>query len=180
MARTVNVILQRDVANLGHVGEIVPVKPGYARNFLLPQKLALLASKRSVAELEHQKRVTEHRKGTLRKESEAQAATLKDLQLTIPAKAGEQDKLFGSVGARDIAKALADAGHEIPHRSIKLAEPIKTLGQFAVDVRLQADVLAKIKVLIVPESADAVVEEVDDADEAVVGTAPEFKSLTYY
>lgn len=175
MARSVNVILQADVGNLGQVGEIVAVKPGFARNFLIPQQKALLASKRSVRELEHQKRLTEHRKGLLKKESEALAAQVKGLTLTITAKAGEHDKLFGSIGTRDIAKAMADAGHEVPHRNIKLAEPIKALGTYTVDVRLQADVMAQVKVLVVPQSAEEAVEEIDDAEEAVVGMAPEFR-----
>ncbi len=180
MARTLNVILQRDVANLGEVGEILPVRPGYARNYLIPQKMALLASKRSVNELEHQKKLTEHRKQQLRGESQGLAAKIHDLHPTIPAKAGEQDKLFGSVGTRDIAKALADAGHDISHRSIKLEEPIKQLGQFQVKVRLQAEVLTQIQVLVVPASAEEVVEDIDDTEEAVVGMAPDFKSLDYF
>lgn len=180
MARTVQVILQEDVANLGHVGEIVAVRPGFANNFLIPQHKALVASKRSVHELEHQRRQTEHRKLKLRAESESLSKVLAGVQVTIPARAGEHDKLFGSVGARDIAAALASQGHVISHRAIKLGEPIKALGQFQVDVRLQAEVIAKIKVLVVPESAEQAAEEVDDAEEAVTGVAPEFKSLDYF
>ena len=89
MARNVNVILQRDVAILGLVGDIVGVRPGYARNFLIPQQLALLASKRSVNELEHQKRLTEHRKSQLRQESEGLSNQLRALSLTISARVGE-------------------------------------------------------------------------------------------
>jgi len=180
MARTVPVILQEDVDNLGLVGEVVSVRPGYARNFLLPQGKALMSSKRSARLMEHQKRVTEHRKLKLREESDKLAAELSQVQVTIPARAGEQDKLFGSVGARDIAKGLAEAGHDISHRSIKLADPIKALGLFPIDVRLQADVVATIKVLVVPESAKDAIEEEDDAEEAVVGVAPEFRPLDYY
>lgn len=180
MARTVPVILQEDVSNLGQVGDVVTVRPGFARNYLLPQGKALVASKRSVRELEHQKRLTEHRKLKLRADSQKLAEQLSQVQITIPARAGEQDKLFGSVGVRDIAKGLAVAGHALSHRAIKLAEPIKALGLYSVDVRLQADVVAQIKVLVVPESAADTVEEVDDAEEAVVGVAPEFRSLDYY
>ena len=180
MAHMVSVILQADVPNLGQVGEIVSVRPGFARNFLLPKKMALVASKRNVHELDHQKRVTEHRKLQLREESNTLAGQLTGVQVTIPARAGEQDKLFGSIGTRDISKALRMVGHDISHRSIKLADPIKALGSFDVDVRLQADVMAKIKVLIVPESAAEAVDEEDDAVDAVVGTAPEFRPLDYY
>ena len=180
MARTVPVILQEDVIHLGQVGEVVSVRPGYARTFLLPQGKALMASKRSVRLLDHQTRVTEHRKLKLRSDSEQLAKELADVQVTIPARAGEQDKLFGSVGVRDIAKALAEAGHDISHRSIKLTDPIKALGLFPIDVRLQADVVATIKVLVVPESAQDAVEEEEDAEDAVVGVAPEFRSLDYY
>jgi large subunit ribosomal protein L9 len=140
----------------------------------------MVSSKRSVRELEHQKKLTEHRKLKLRGESQAQANLLSSVQVTIAARVGEQDKLFGSISARDISKALSDLGHNISHRSIKLAEPLKTLGQFPVDVRLQADVVTQIKVLIVPESASAQVDEIDDAEEAVFGVAPEFKPLDYY
>jgi large subunit ribosomal protein L9 len=180
MARTVQIILQEDVANLGQVGEIVGVRPGYARNFLLPQRKALVADKRSVRAFEHQKRLTDHRKLKLKAESEKLAGELKQVSVTIAAKAGDQDKLFGSISARDIARALTDLGHTINHRSVKLAEPIKALGQYTVDVRLQADVMTQVKVLIVPESAEQAVAEVDDAEEAVMGVAPDFKSLTYY
>lgn len=179
MARTLNVILQRDVEQLGVVGDIVPVKLGFARNYLIPQKLALLASKRSVAELAHQKRITEHQKIKLRAESQQMAEKVNGLTLTITAKAGEQDKLFGSVGSHDIAKALRDAGHNISHRAVKLEEPIKSLGQYPVKVRLQADVFAEIKILVVPQSAEDMVEEIDDAEDAVMGVAADFRPLEY-
>ena len=179
MARTLNVILQRDVEQLGVVGDIVPVKLGYARNYLIPQKLALLASKRSVAELEHQKRITEHQKAKLKSESQGLAEKVNGLTLTIPAKAGEQDKLFGSVGTHDIAKALKDAGHSISHRAVKLEEPIKSLGKVPVKVRLQADVYAEINILVVPMSAEDMVEEIDDAEEAIMGVAADFLPLEY-
>lgn len=180
MGRMVSVILQEDVPNLGQVGEIVSVRPGFACNFLLPQHKALVASKRSVSELAHQKRLTEHRKQQLKSESQSRAEVLNKVQVSIPAKAGENEKLFGSVGTRDIARALEMVGHHVSHRSIKLEEPIKQLGSVQVPIRLQADVMATIKVLIVPESADEVTEEDEDVEEAVVGTAPEFRSLDYF
>lgn len=159
MAQDVKVILQEDVDNLGQVGEIVSVRPGFARNFLLPRKKALIASMASIRQLEHQKRLTEKRKSQLQAESMELAKKMADVQVTISAKVGEQDKLFGSITSKDIAAELVKQGFSITHRSVKMDEAIKTVGTHKVDVRLQAGVMAQVKVWVVPENPPPVVAE---------------------
>jgi len=151
MAANVHVILARDVPNLGHVGDLVGVRPGYARNFLVPQGLALPASPKRVAQFEHQKKIVAHKRRLLRADSEKRATEIAKVQVTITAKVGEQNKLFGSITARDISKALLAVGHNIHHRDIKLPEPIKAIGLHTVDVRLEADVSSQVKVVVAPE-----------------------------
>jgi large subunit ribosomal protein L9 len=170
MAQNVPVILARDVANLGKIGELVNVRPGYARNYLLPNGLALPASPKRVAFFEHQKRVIDHKRRMLRADSEKKAKEMSSVQVTLTAKVGEQGKLFGTVTGRDISRALTAIGHNIHHKDIKLSEPIKTLGIHTVDVRLEADVSAQIKVIV---AAEAVTEETAPAEEEE--TAPAAK-----
>ena len=170
MAQNVSVILARDVANLGRLGELVSVRPGYARNFLIPQALALPASAKRVAQFDHQKKVIEHKRRILRAESEKKAKEMAGVVVTLTAKVGEQNKLFGSITGRDISKALAAIGHNIHHKDIKLEEPIRSVGTFTLDVRLEADVNSQIKVVIAPDlseqernAADAAEAEGTDA-----------------
>lgn len=151
MAQNVSVILARDVANLGRVGELVNVRPGYARNFLVPTGLALPASPKRVAFFEHQKKVIEHKRRLLRGDSEKKAKAMSDVQVTLSVKVGDQGKVFGAITARDISRALTAQGHPIHHKDIKLAEPIKSVGIHNVDVRLEADVSAQVKVIVVAE-----------------------------
>jgi large subunit ribosomal protein L9 len=151
MAQNVQVILARDVPNLGKLGELVAVRPGYARNFLLPKQLALPASPKRVSQFEHQKKVIEHKRRLLRVESETKAQSMSGVTVSISAKVGEQNKLFGSINARDISKALQSIGHNIHHKDIKLADVIRAVGTYTVDVRLEADVAAQVKVVIIPE-----------------------------
>ena len=154
MAQNVSVILARDVANLGRLGELVSVRPGYARNFLIPQALALPASAKRVAQFDHQKKVIEHKRRILRAESEKKAKEMAGVVVTLTAKVGEQNKLFGSITGRDISKALAAIGHTIHHKDIKLEEPIRSVGTFTLDVRLEADVNSQIKVVITPDLSE--------------------------
>src|ERR1051325_7897845 len=116
MAMNVNIILTRDVINLGRDGEVVNIRPGYARNWLFPKRLAMPVSPSRVAEFAHQKRLVEHQLQKLRTQSEGLKKQLADMQVTITAKSGEQGKLFGSVGTRDIEAALKTTGHAIGHR----------------------------------------------------------------
>ena len=123
MASNVQVILSRDVPNLGRVGEVVNVKPGYARNYLLPQRLAMPVSKGNLANLEHYKRMIDKRMGELRAISEDTAKRIAEEQITITARVGKAGKLFGSVGTRDIATLVNGLGYNIDHRDIKIRSP---------------------------------------------------------
>jgi large subunit ribosomal protein L9 len=144
-------ILREDVHNLGKSGELVSVKDGFGRNFLLPRKMAVMANEQNVRQLEHEKGVIQARQAKLKAGAEDQAKKIGGVQIKIARKVGEQDKLFGSVTALDIAEALAAAGQKIDRRNIHLPEPIKALGTFDVDVRLHHDVHTKIKVEVVKE-----------------------------
>ena len=145
------VILQEDVSNLGSVGDVVKVADGYGRNFLIPRGLAMLADEGSVRRLEHQKRVTAHKRARLEKESKDLAARLEQVAVSIKRAAGDEDKLFGAVTNRDIAEALAAEGFEVDRRSIVLDEPIHSIGVFSVDVKLSLGVKATIKVYVIRE-----------------------------
>ena len=147
------VILREDVYNLGKSGELVNVKEGYARNYLLPRNLAMLANDANVRQLEHEKRVIELRQEKLKGTAQEQARKLSDVAVKIVRKVGEQDKLFGSVTALDVAEALSAAGHKLDRRWIHLPDPIKTVGEFPVEIRLHRDVTATVKVTVAPEQA---------------------------
>jgi large subunit ribosomal protein L9 len=145
------VILREDIEKLGARGQVVKVAAGYARNFLLPKRLAVAATE------SNKKIVEQERQAHLRKEAKAvgEAQDLAKLMLgvaiTIKQKAGEADQLFGSVTSKDIADALASKGYEIDRRKIQLAEPIKQLGEYTVPIRLHKDVTADISVLVAKE-----------------------------
>ena len=145
------VILREDVPHLGGMGDLVKVKPGYARNYLLPRGLAVVADTRNVRALEHQRRVVaEKRERTLRT-AQTFAQKLSALRLTIKARAGEEGKLFGSVTNLDIERALAAAGVPVERRRIRLEEPIKTLGEHRVPVHLGVGVDTEVTVSVEPE-----------------------------
>ena len=144
------VILTENVEGLGTIGDIIKVKPGYARNFLVPRKLAVEASNRNVTELEHQKRQLTRKLEKLTKEAELFKAKIESVTCVLTQRAGEEGKLFGSVTSMDIAAKLAEAGIEIDRKKIELDEPIKALGEFQVPVKLQAGVVAEVKVSVVP------------------------------
>ena len=146
------VILREDVENLGHGGELVEVKPGYGRNYLLPRGLAVAANPKNIREIEHQKAVASAKAAKMKASAEALAKRLSDTPLTLKRKAGEQDKLFGSVTAMDLAEALAQRGLAIDRRSIDLGEPIKTLGDFEVPVKLHHEVVGRVKVKVEAEA----------------------------
>jgi large subunit ribosomal protein L9 len=165
MASNVHVILSRDVSNLGHVGEVIKVRPGYARNYLFPRLFALPVSPERLMQFEHQKRMIAHQLQKLHTQSEGVKVRLAAVQVNISVKAGEQGKLFGSVGTRDIEKALHEVGFAVSHRDIKLDAPLKTVGLHQVEVRLEADVKALVNVVIVPIEEPKPVE-VEEAVEA--------------
>ena len=143
------VIIRKDFESLGKVGEIAEVKPGYARNYLIPQSLAVQASIKNIRQLEHQKKLIEAHKSRVRKDADIMAVDIEKISCTIPMLVGEQDKLFGSVTSKDIEEALSQEGISISRKRIILEEPIKSLGVYTVDVRLHTDVTAKLKVWVV-------------------------------
>ena len=146
-------ILREDVENLGKGGDLVEVKPGYGRNYLLPRGLAMVANPRNVRELEHQKKIAETKAAKLKASAEAIAKRLADTPVTLKRKVGEQDKLYGSVTALDIVEALAARGLQLDRRTIDLAEPLKTVGDFEVPVKLHREVVGKAKVKVEAETA---------------------------
>ena len=146
------IILREEVQNLGKGGDVVSVKPGYGRNFLIPQGLAVLATERNVRLVEHHKKVIAARNAKLQKDAQAVADKLSSLEVVITRQAGEGDKLFGSVSSRDIEDALKAKGVTVDRKKIHLAEPIKTLGDYSVEVKLGQGVAGKIKVHVVSQS----------------------------
>lgn len=145
------VILRENVDNLGQVGDIVRVSEGYARNFLLPRKLVVIANEANKAEIEHHKRVLEKRRATLRASAEELSKKLSEISCTITRKVGDKGQFFGSVTTNDIADALKKAGHKVEKSTIQLKEPLKSLGVHMVDVKIQPEVVAQIKVWIAKE-----------------------------
>jgi large subunit ribosomal protein L9 len=145
------VILRDDLDNLGKSGEVVNVKPGYARNYLLPRGLAIKATASDVKRVEHEKRVIAARTAKMAKEAQAEADKLSQVSVSIARAVGEEDKLYGSVTSRDIAEALAAQSVKIDSKKIHLGEPIKTLGMTEVQIKLGRGVNATIKVWVVKE-----------------------------
>jgi large subunit ribosomal protein L9 len=151
----VEVILREDVPSLGAIGQIVRVRPGYARNYLFPRGLAVEASRKNMAELEHQKRIIGVKAERDRKVAEGAAAKLEGLTVTVRARAGEEGRLFGSVTNLDVERMLAAKGHPIERRRILLEEPIKQLGTFPVTVLVGRDIRATIQVVVEAEGEPA-------------------------
>lgn len=145
------VILKEDIPKLGTMGETVKVAPGYGRNYLIPQGKAVLATNKNIKELEHQKQLILRKAELVRKNAESFAEKFRGLTLTLARKVVDEDKIYGSVSVGDISKALEEAGVEIERKMIKLAEPIKSLGEFQVPVKVHADVTAELTVQVVKE-----------------------------
>ncbi|HTF34924.1 MAG TPA: 50S ribosomal protein L9 [Myxococcota bacterium] len=141
-------ILREDVPSLGDAGDVVSVKPGFARNYLLPQGKAMPATDANVSELEHHKRVVAERVTRERRAFEAQRDRLQAQRLEFTAQAGEEGKLFGSVTASQIAEELAAKGIEIDRRKIQLEEPIREVGEHTVSIRLHREIVANVKVKV--------------------------------
>jgi large subunit ribosomal protein L9 len=146
-------ILREEVEHLGKGGEVVDVKTGYGRNFLIPRGLAVLANTKNVRELDHQKAIASAKAAKMKASAQAIAKRLAETPVTLKRKVGEQDKLYGSVTAMDVAEALAARGLQIDRRSIDLAEPIKTTGEFEVSVKLHSEVVGKAKVKVEADAA---------------------------
>jgi large subunit ribosomal protein L9 len=149
------IILQEDVEKLGTRGEVVEVAEGYARNFLLPRKLAMPASAGNLKRLEKIRTTLAMLTATERDAAQKVADQLNGVVITLIRKAGENDHMFGSVTSADLAHELAAHGHEVDKRKIQLAEPIRTLGEYQVPVKLYSDVTAEFKVVVKREEAQA-------------------------
>ena len=145
------VILREDVSNLGPAGNIVNVKSGYARNFLIPRNFAIPATPNNLKAFEHERKLIEAKKAKFRKEAETLKSKLEKISCSIAKKVGEQDKLFGSVTAMDIEKAFAGEGFTVDKKDILLTEAIKALGVYTVPVRVYEDIVANTKVWVVKE-----------------------------
>jgi large subunit ribosomal protein L9 len=148
------VILREHVDNLGKRGELVKVADGYARNYLLPRKLALLATDGNRKQIEREREKFDAREAEEKKAAEALAARVANLEIEIARRVGESDVLFGSVTTADIAEALAAKGFEADRRKLQLAEPIKKLGEYDIPLRLSREVVAHIKVRVIAEGAE--------------------------
>ena len=145
------VILTKDLDNLGRAGALVEVKPGYGRNYLIPNQMAVLATEKNLRQLEHEKAGILARAAKVKASLTAQANKLNGIEVKLARKVGEQDKLFGSVTSKDVQEALAANGYQIDRKQIQLGEPLKTLGTHEVEVKLHSDVSAKVKVTIAAE-----------------------------
>jgi len=149
MATMIQVILQQDLKNLGKSGELVRVRPGYARNYLIPRSLATPATVHNVKQLEHEQRLSAAKAAKVRTEATGVAEKVSAVTVTIERKVGEEDRLFGSVTTKDIAEALKAKGIDIERKRLDLATPIRTAGTFNVTAKLLGDVTATFKVEVV-------------------------------
>jgi large subunit ribosomal protein L9 len=149
------VILREHVDNLGKRGEVVKVADGYARNYLLPRKLALVVTDGNKKQIERERAKFEVKEGEERKVAESMAARVASLEIAIGRRVGENDVLFGSVTAADIASALEAKGFEVDRRKLQLPDAIKKLGEYDVPLKLHRDVVATVKVKVVAEGAGA-------------------------
>ncbi len=145
------IILRQDYEQLGKTGEIVTVKDGFARNYLIPKGIAYVATKNNKKRLENELKMQNWRKEKEKRAAEEMAKKLETVSCTIPVQVGEEDKLFGSVTSQNIADALAALGYEVDKRKIILEEPIKSLGIYSVPIKLHPDVTATVKVWVVKE-----------------------------
>lgn len=148
------VILKEDVANLGHRGDVVKVADGYGRNFLLPRKLALQATLANKAVIEQMKAAAARRSATEKAQAEELVKTLDTVALSFTRKSGENGQLFGSVTSADIAGGLQTKGFEVDRRKIQLTDPLKSLGEYTVAIKLHREVTAHIKVQVVAEAQE--------------------------
>jgi len=145
------VILQKDVPALGDAGDIKEVAEGYARNYLLPNRLVIVANETSRKAIEHQKKLIKIKKDKRKKASEGIAGSISGLEITIPAQVGEEGKLFGSITTMDIAKQLKEKGFTVDKRKIQLDAPIRQEGEYTVSIKLDEGINASVKVIVVKE-----------------------------
>jgi len=151
-----DIILMENVKGLGQIGDVVSVKPGYSRNYLIPKGLAVEANQGNLKELEHHKRQLSRKAQKLSKEAADIKARIEALECVFSLRASEEGKLFGSVTSMELETAMAEQGVEIDRRKIQLDQPIKTLGEHVIDIKLNAGANASLKVRVL--NADAAVE----------------------
>ncbi|NIQ01032.1 MAG: 50S ribosomal protein L9 [Nitrospinaceae bacterium] len=163
------ILLKEDVPKLGSVGDEVTVKDGYGRNYLIPSGKAIVATPKNLKQFRHQKNIVDHKVRKLRGAAQEVADKLAQSPISITKKVGEQGKLFGSVTSQEIAELVAAKGVEIDRRKIQLSEPIKSLGEFKIPVKLHPEVTAEIQLTV---AGEAVVEEAAEPAEAAEA-APE-------
>jgi large subunit ribosomal protein L9 len=149
MATTLQVVLQHDVDNVGKSGELVKVRPGFARNYLIPRSLAVPATTAAVNRINHEKAVALAKAEKAKKEAQAVAEKINGLKLTIARPVGEDERLFGSVTSKEIEAEAKKAGVTVDRKKMQLAEPLKALGTFEIPVKLMTDVTATLKVEVV-------------------------------
>ena len=167
------VILKEDVLNLGHRGDVVKVADGYGRNFLLPRKLALQATDANKAVIEQMKFAAARRSASEKAQAEELAGKLEPVVLSFTRKSGESGQLFGSVTSADIAAELANKGVEVDRRKIALNEPLKSVGEFSVAIKLHREVTAHVKVQVVAEAGSEAPAAASAAEPAAEGVAAE-------
>jgi len=148
----VQVILNEDLPNLGKIGDVVKVRAGYARNYLLPRKLAVEADQKNLRAFEHQRRIAARRRELKHNDALSLKARIEALALTLSARAGEEGKLFGSITNIDLERALRENGLDIERRKIHLPEPIKQLGEFIVPIKLDSEVEASLKITVAAQA----------------------------
>jgi large subunit ribosomal protein L9 len=153
------VILKEDVANLGHRGDVVKVADGYGRNFLLPRKLAMQATEANKNVIEQMKVAAARRSATEKAQAEELVVKLQPVVLSFTRKSGENGQLFGSVTSSDIAADLAGKGFDVDRRKIQLSDPLKSVGDFTVAIKLHREVTAHIKVQVLADAVEPVAEE---------------------
>lgn len=166
------VLLKEDVPKLGSVGEEVEVKDGYGRNFLIPTGKALLATPKNLKQFRHQKSIVDHKVKKFKGIAQALADQLAKLSLSVKKKVGDQGKLFGSVTSQEIADLVSAQGVEIDRRKIQLGEPIKSLGEFKVPVKLHPEVIAEMTLTVSAEASTEAPETKETPEAGVSSEAP--------
>jgi large subunit ribosomal protein L9 len=146
-----NVILTENVASLGEIGQVVKVAPGYARNYLLPQGLAMAATGKNIRELDHKKRILALKKEKIRQEMLSFAEKLNQVKVVLRRKVAEEDKLYGSVSSIDVWTALKEQGFDLPRKSIQMEQPVKVLGETSVPVRVDTQITAHVTLVVQKE-----------------------------
>ena len=164
----IKVILREDIPRLGDAGDLVSVRPGYARNYLIPKGIAIPATAEKVKEVEHYRRMIEKRQIELLKDLKGASKAIREMDLTFEAQAGESGKLFGSITPAQIAKRIAENGIEVDRRKIQ-SDPIKTVGEHEIKIRLHKELTVDVKVQVTA----AAVQSSEDAAAAILAEEPE-------